>query len=221
MSVESPGHRGLRMEEALIFEQDSPGHCGVDLPAPIDVPDRLGGQRRDVPIGLPGLSEPQIVRHFTRLSQKNYGIDSGLYPLGSCTMKHNPRLNEKLARQAYAASDFVLMPSRFEPCGLPQMIGPVYGALPVAHDTGGIHDTITHLNVEKNEGNGFLFETFDSSGLLWAMDQALRFHLLQPKIKTRQISRIMTESLDTFNHDVTARRYIDLYEKMLDRPLIN
>ncbi len=98
MSVESPGHRGLRMEEALIFEQDSPGHCGVDLPAPIDVPDRLGGQRRDVPIGLPGLSEPQIVRHFTRLSQKNYGIDSGLYPLGSCTMKHNPRLNEKLAR---------------------------------------------------------------------------------------------------------------------------
>ena len=49
-------------------------------------------------IGLPGLSEPQVVRHFTRLSQKNYAIDSGLYPLGSCTMKHNPRLNEKLAR---------------------------------------------------------------------------------------------------------------------------
>jgi glycine dehydrogenase subunit 2 len=47
---------------------------------------------------LPGLSEPQVVRHFTRLSQKNYAIDTGLYPLGSCTMKHNPRLNEKLAR---------------------------------------------------------------------------------------------------------------------------
>jgi len=129
--------------------------------------------------------------------------------------------NEKLARQAYGASDFVLMPSRFEPCGLPQMIGTVYGALPVARDTGGIHDTITHLNVDKNEGNGFLFETFDSPGLMWAMDQAMRFHLLQPKIKNRQISRIMTESLDTFNHDVTARRYIDLYEKMLERPLIN
>jgi len=56
---------------------------------------RAGAPR---PIGLPGLSEPQIVRHFTRLSQKNYAIDSGLYPLGSCTMKHNPRLNEKLAR---------------------------------------------------------------------------------------------------------------------------
>jgi len=44
------------------------------------------------------LSEPQVIRHFTRLSQKNYAIDAGLYPLGSCTMKHNPRLNEAMAR---------------------------------------------------------------------------------------------------------------------------
>src|SRR3984957_2848971 len=92
------GNRGLQIEEKLIFEQDSPGHCGVDLPEPTAHKSRLGGLERTGPIGLPGLSEPQIVRHFTRLSQKNYAIDSGLYPLGSCTMKHNPRLNEKLAR---------------------------------------------------------------------------------------------------------------------------
>ena len=92
------GNRGLQLEEPLIFEQDSPGHCGVDLPEPPAHKNRLGGLERQGPIGLPGLSEPQIVRHFTRLSQKNYAIDSGLYPLGSCTMKHNPRLNEKLAR---------------------------------------------------------------------------------------------------------------------------
>src|SRR5947207_662732 len=92
------GNRGLQIEEPLIFEQDSPGHCGIDLPEPPSVASRLGGMERQRPIGLPGLSEPQIVRHFTRLSQKNYAIDSGLYPLGSCTMKHNPRLNEKLAR---------------------------------------------------------------------------------------------------------------------------
>jgi glycine dehydrogenase subunit 2 len=92
------GNRGLQLEEPLIFEQDSPGHCGVDLPEPPAHRSRLGGLERQAPIGLPGLSEPQIVRHFTRLSQKNYAIDSGLYPLGSCTMKHNPRLNEKLAR---------------------------------------------------------------------------------------------------------------------------
>jgi glycine dehydrogenase subunit 2 len=92
------GNRGLQLEEPLLFEQDSPGHCGVDLPEPPPHNARLGGLNRRAPIGLPGLSEPQIVRHYTRLSQKNYAIDSGLYPLGSCTMKHNPRLNEKLAR---------------------------------------------------------------------------------------------------------------------------
>jgi glycine dehydrogenase subunit 2 len=92
------GNRGLQIEEALLFEQDSPGRSGVDLPEPAVVQARLNGLERTAPIGLPGLSEPQIVRHFTRLSQKNYAIDSGLYPLGSCTMKHNPRLNEKLAR---------------------------------------------------------------------------------------------------------------------------
>jgi glycine cleavage system P protein (glycine dehydrogenase) subunit 2 len=92
------GNRGLQIEEPLLFEQDMAGRSGVDLPPPPDVADRLGALRRERPIGLPGLSEPQVVRHFTRLSQKNYAIDSGLYPLGSCTMKHNPRLNEKLAR---------------------------------------------------------------------------------------------------------------------------
>ncbi|WES32237.1 aminomethyl-transferring glycine dehydrogenase subunit GcvPB [Varunaivibrio sulfuroxidans] len=92
------GNRALHLEEPLIFELDAQGRCGVDLdPAPA-VQDRLGGLKRRAPVGLPGLSEPQVVRHFTRLSQKNYGIDSGMYPLGSCTMKHNPRLNEKLAR---------------------------------------------------------------------------------------------------------------------------
>jgi len=92
------GNRGLQIEEPLIFEQDSPGKCGVDLPEPPQVKFRLGSLERKSPIGLPGLSEPQVIRHFTRLSQKNYAIDTGLYPLGSCTMKHNPRLNEKMAR---------------------------------------------------------------------------------------------------------------------------
>ncbi len=63
-----------------------------------------------MPIGLPGLSEPQVVRHFTRLSHKNYAIDTGLYPLGSCTMKHNPRLNEKLARLPGLADIHPLQP---------------------------------------------------------------------------------------------------------------
>ncbi len=92
------GNRGLEIEEPLIFEQGAEGRTGVDLPTPSAAAARLGSMKRQGRIGLPGLSEPQVVRHFTRLSQKNYGIDSGIYPLGSCTMKHNPRLNEKLAR---------------------------------------------------------------------------------------------------------------------------
>jgi len=128
--------------------------------------------------------------------------------------------DEEMARLAYGASDFVLMPSAFEPCGLPQMIGPIYGAIPVAHDTGGIHDTVEHLDVEKNTGNGFLFEVFDSNGLLWAIEQAMLFHELQENIKARQIERIMKQSAASFNYTQTAREYIALYEKMLRRPLI-
>jgi glycine dehydrogenase subunit 2 len=92
------GNRALHLEEKLIFEKDSAGRSGIDLPEPPKVADRLGGLARGEPVGLPGLSEPQVVRHYTRLSQKNYAIDAGLFPLGSCTMKHNPRLNERMAR---------------------------------------------------------------------------------------------------------------------------
>ncbi len=92
------GDRGLDHEEPLIFELGRAGMTGVDIPE-VKVSDtRLGGLRRRGEIGLPGLSEPEVVRHYVRLSRKNYSIDAGLYPLGSCTMKHNPRLNEKMAR---------------------------------------------------------------------------------------------------------------------------
>jgi glycine dehydrogenase subunit 2 len=91
------GDRGLDHEEALIFELGH-GAIGVDLADVKISEDRLGGLRRKGGVGLPGLSEPEVVRHYVRLSRMNYAIDSGLYPLGSCTMKHNPRLNEKIAR---------------------------------------------------------------------------------------------------------------------------
>jgi len=128
--------------------------------------------------------------------------------------------SEDLSRLAYGASDFILMPSSFEPCGLPQMIAPKYGSLPVAHDTGGIHDTVKHLDVASGSGNGFLFQHHDTAGLSWAIDQAMAFYSLPPEVKNAQISRIMEESAASFNHEVTARQYIDLYEKMLQRPLI-
>lgn len=129
--------------------------------------------------------------------------------------------DEGLSRLAFGSSDFVLMPSRFEPCGLPQMIGCLYGALPIVHNTGGLRDTIRHINVEESTGNGFSFETYDSTGLFWAIEQAMAFYNLPGAIKEEQIKRIMNHAAATFTHDVTARQYIDLYERMLKRPLVS
>ncbi len=92
------GNRALMLEEAMIFEIGDTNTTGVDLADAPKVASRLGGLERNRPLGLPGLSEPETVRHYTRLSRQNYGIDLGFFPLGSCTMKHNPRLNEKVAR---------------------------------------------------------------------------------------------------------------------------
>jgi glycine dehydrogenase subunit 2 len=104
------GNRALMLEEALIFEIGSTETTGVDLAAVPQIMARLGGLDRGKTIGLPGLSEPETVRHYTRLSRQNYAIDLGFFPLGSCTMKHNPRLNEKVARMPGFADVHPLQP---------------------------------------------------------------------------------------------------------------
>ena len=85
----------------LIYEKSKPGRRAstlprYDLPA-AEVPEEL---RRAEPPRLPELAEPEVVRHFTELSTRNFGIDTGFYPLGSCTMKHNPRVNERVVDAA-------------------------------------------------------------------------------------------------------------------------
>ncbi len=129
--------------------------------------------------------------------------------------------SKDLERLGYAASDFMLMPSIFEPCGLPQMAALKYGSLPIAYDTGGLHDTVVHLDVENNSGNGFLFKICDAPGLFWAIDQAMTFYALKPEQKITQIRRIMKESKKQFNHENCVAQYIKLYEKMLQRPVIH
>src|SRR5215472_6436613 len=88
--------------ERLVFEKSAPGKKAYKLP-PLDVPavnasELLGDAVREDSFNLPELSEIEIIRHFTRLSTWNYAIDLGMYPLGSCTMKYNPRVNEYVAR---------------------------------------------------------------------------------------------------------------------------
>ncbi len=126
----------------------------------------------------------------------------------------------RLSQLGFAASDFTFMPSLFEPCGLPQMQAPIYGSLAVAHNTGGLHDTVDMLDWGASKGNGFVFDTYDSGGLMWAMDRAMEFYMQPRELREREISRIMTESLSRFNHKECARQYIELYERMLDRPLV-
>jgi glycogen synthase len=100
------------------------------------------------------------------------------------------------------------------------MIGSIFGSLPVAFDTGGIHDTVEHLNTSNNTGNGFLFDVYDGPGLEWAINEAMKFYSMPGEVKEQQISRVMKEGRERFNLEETAKDYIRLYEKMLQRPLV-
>ncbi len=102
MSKITKATRHVNQNEGLIFEKTSPGKKAYQL-AELDVPEvnaaeLLGDAAREDLGNMPEVSEPEIIRHFTRISTWNYGVDTGLYPLGSCTMKYNPRINEIVAR---------------------------------------------------------------------------------------------------------------------------
>ncbi len=113
------GGAGVGVEQPLHHSAEPSG------PPPRSGEDRLAGLERHRPIGLAGLTEPETVRHYTRLSRQNYAIDLGLFPLGSCTMKHNPRLNEKVARMPGFADIHPLQP-----------VDTVQGALKLIADLG-------------------------------------------------------------------------------------
>src|SRR5262244_510906 len=108
--------RHTNQNEGLIFERSSPGKRAFELP-PLDVPatdaaKSLGAHyRKDGVEGFPEVSEIEVVRHFTRLSTWNYAIDLGMYPLGSCTMKYNPRVNEFIARLDGIATEHPYQPA--------------------------------------------------------------------------------------------------------------
>jgi len=108
--------RHVNQNEGLIFEKSSPGKAAWRLPL-LDVPDvdtsKLLGSAERKDLGqMPEVSEIEIIRHFTRLSTWNYAIDLGMYPLGSCTMKYNPRVNEVVARLEGLANGHPYQPER-------------------------------------------------------------------------------------------------------------
>ncbi len=118
------GTRGLILKEKLLFEHSTPGRKGYRLPT-LDVPEAQlpeNLERAEI-TGFPELSEVDVVRHFTRLSTWNYGVDSGFYPLGSCTMKYNPKVNEAACRLSGFAQVHPMVPDRL-----------AQGALEMMHD---------------------------------------------------------------------------------------
>ena len=109
------GMRDLKLREALIFERSREGRRGYSLPA-----EDLSGAESILPaefrrdeLDLPEVSEVDVVRHYTRLSTYNFSLDLGFYPLGSCTMKYNPKVNEKLVRNPYFTELHPETPAKF------------------------------------------------------------------------------------------------------------
>ena len=115
--MEKQATRGIQFREPPIFERGAPGRTGASLPS-LDVPVvdpgvAFGAYARKTAAALPEVSEPEAFRHFVRLSQWNYCIDSQFYPLGSCTMKYNPKINEWAARLPGFARLHPLTPDEF------------------------------------------------------------------------------------------------------------
>ncbi|TMW71777.1 glycogen synthase GlgA [Alteribacter natronophilus] len=116
--------------------------------------------------------------------------------------------DEKLARQMYAAADFFIMPSQFEPCGLTQLIALQYKAVPIVRETGGLRDTVTPFNEITGEGNGFRFENYNAHELL----DALRYSLSVYRNPIQWIQLLKNVNKSQYSWKDSAASYADLYE---------
>ena len=114
------------------------------------------------------------------------------------------------AQQIYAGSDFFLMPSRFEPCGLGQMISMRYGTLPIVRATGGLKDTVQDYSPADNSGNGFVFNAYESKELLQAIQRALKLFQNQDSWYTVVANSMQKD----FSWNVSAKKYIKLYQQL-------
>ena len=119
------------------------------------------------------------------------------------------KFDENLAHLIYAGSDMFLMPSKFEPCGLGQLISLKYGTVPIVHKTGGLADTIVEFDSSDMKGNGFVFESYLSSELMSAIERALNLYK-DKKAWQKLISNCMKSD---FSWKASCKKYLELYEK--------
>ena len=120
--------------------------------------------------------------------------------------------SDKLAHEIYAGSDLLLMPSRFEPCGISQMIAMRYGTVPIVRETGGLKDTIVPFNEKTGLGNGFSFENYNAHELLFAVQRAVELYQKDKPVWANICQQALASD---FSWDRSAKAYIEIYESLL------
>ncbi len=207
-SLELKKENKRRLQERLGLEQrDVPMLCMIT---------RLANQKgidifaaaaqtlmsRDIQFVLLGTGEKEYEDMFRYFENRWKGRFS------SCIM-----FDDTLAQKMYASSDMFLMPSKFEPCGLGQMFSLRYGSVPIVRKTGGLADTIEPFDENTGKGNGFLFETYDAGGIIWAVDEALKVYYNGSEWK-----RLVKNCMETkLSWSESAQKYIAVYKEMLNK----
>jgi starch synthase len=205
------GHLDQRVKNKLALQEEA--RLNVDPAVPLlGVISRLTDQKGfdilgnvvdhlldlDLQIIVLGTGDPHYHEMFSRLSQ-TYPGRAAVF-LTFCA---------PLAQKIYAGSDLFLMPSRFEPCGLGQMMAMRYGSVPVVRSTGGLADTVKDWDPNTGVGNGFSFERYDRWALFGATVRALENYRCRESWRKLQINGMTTD----FSWQASARKYVDLYEQ--------
>lgn len=156
--------------------------------------------RQPVQLVIVGGGQPVYTQFFRKI-RKQYPDQVAIYL----------QFSESMASRVYAGSDMFLMPSRFEPCGISQLISLRYGSVPIVHRTGGLADTITDFNPRTGVGTGFVFETYEPTDFLVALVRAIETYRY-PRVWEHLTWQGMRQS---FSWELPARKYVDLYRRAL------
>ena len=173
---------------------------GIDLMAAA----AEGLVKRGVQFVLLGTGEEKYHQIFKSLAGKHPGL-----------LRAHILFDARMAKRIYAASDFFLMPSRYEPCGLGQLIAFRFGTVPLARETGGLADTVKEFHPETGEGTGFLFQDYSAKALLEALDRGLAVYR-DPRLWPRVVRNGMRQD---FSWRASARKYLALYDKVKRRQI--
>lgn len=164
------------------------------------MPDLL---KSDMQLVVLGLGDPYYENMFKKYAKE--------YPNKVCA---RIEFNDTLAHKMYAGADMFLMPSKFEPCGLGQLIALRYGTVPIVRQTGGLADTVNDFKIETEKGNGFSFKDYSSRMLMKTMIRAMSVYKNMPDVWENIVKEGMS---DDFSWNKVADKYVELYLKAIDK----